>query len=63
MVWPLARLERVRMIWVKAEIMPAVLQGEAKAFRHNPCAKAPVIAVDERTRISKFIYNTQIDRS
>src|SRR3990172_737540 len=59
-IWALVGREGVGMVRVEAEVMPAVLQGEAKALRHDAGPKTPVIAVDEGTGVAELIHHTEI---
>ena len=61
-VWAFARGRDVRMLRLEAEIVPAILEGEAPAARHDAGAEAHVVAVDERAGVAVAIDHVEIDR-
>ena len=61
MIRSFARGERVGMVWVEAEVVSAILEGEAPAFWDDARAESHVVAVDERAGVAKFIRDAEVD--
>ena len=61
MVWSFPRDERVGMSWIQAEVVAAILQGEAPARWDDAGSEAHIVAIDKGAGVPVAIDHTQID--
>ena len=60
---PLASRHHVRMCWVDAEAVAAVLQADAGARHHHAAAEAHVVALDQADHHAALVGGGQVDRA